>query len=257
MDKKQIILGLDVSTTCIGTSVASYDGEKIEILYVDYVKFKTSKKYKGTNSLFYKIEQFKEQFIGKITEWGITDIVIEEPLSASQNVVTVNALMKFNGMISQLIYDKTGIMPQYISSYNARKYGFPDLLAVRKYNKKEEPYEKRKILKSLKNHEVVSFGSYPYSCLKKNILWNKISELYPDIKWSFDKEGELCKENFDASDAIVCILGYVNHTKYGDEAPKVSDINVTENDNNTTTITYKITFCGQTMDKKNILVDKK
>lgn len=253
MEKKRIILGLDVSTSCIGTSVASYDGEKIEILYVDYVKFKTSKKYKGTNSLFFKIEQFKDQFINKITEWGITDIIIEEPLPGSQNVNTVNTLMKFNGMVSQLIYDRTGIMPQYISSYDARRFGFPDLLAVRKYNKKGEEYPKKKILRCLKNNDVVSFGSYPWDCAKKTILWNRIAELYPDIKWTYNKDDELCKENFDASDSIVCIMGYMNKLKYEEQTPVVKDINTLFIKDNMTTITYKIEFCGQVFDKKIVL----
>lgn len=253
MEKKRIILGLDVSTSCIGTSVASYDDDKFEILYVDYVKFKTSKKYKGTNSLFFKIEQFKELFINKITEWGITDIIIEEPLPGSQNVNTVNTLMKFNGMVSQLIYDRTGIMPQYISSYDARRFGFPDLLAVRKYNKKDEIYPKNKILKALKNNDIVLFGEYAFSCAKKYIIWNKISEKFPNINWVYDKDDELKTENFDASDSIVCILGYINKLKYEEQTPVVKDINTSFIKDNITTITYKIDFCGQTFDKKIVL----
>ena len=145
MDKKRIILGLDVSTSCLGTSIVSYDGEEAKILYVHYVKMKSSKKYKGTNALFFKSQQFNDNFIQMLKDKGlinvITDIVIEEPLPGSQNVGTVNTLMKFNGMISQSIYEATGIMPQYISSYEARKYAFPDLMAIRKYNKKGEVYD--------------------------------------------------------------------------------------------------------------------
>ena len=100
MDKKRIILGLDVSTSCLGTSIVSYDGEEAKILYVHYVKMKSSKKYKGTNALFFKSQQFKDNFIQMLKDKGlinvITDIVIEEPLPGSQNVGTGNTLMKFN-----------------------------------------------------------------------------------------------------------------------------------------------------------------
>ena len=61
MEKKRIVLGVDASTSCLGTSVVSYDGENIEVLYVHYVKMKQSKKYKGTDSLFYKSKQFKKR----------------------------------------------------------------------------------------------------------------------------------------------------------------------------------------------------
>ena len=139
----RIILGIDASTTCMGTSVVSYNtvNGEVKVLYVHYVKLKNSKKYKGTDGLFYKSKQFKDSFINKVKDWGITDIVIEEPLPGSQNLMSVNTLMKFNGMISQSLYEAFDIMPKYISSYDARKFAFPDLLAVRKYNKQDEMYD--------------------------------------------------------------------------------------------------------------------
>ena len=66
----------------------------------------------------------------------------------------------------------------YISSYDARKFAFPDLMAIRKFNKKGEEYTSKKIKKAIKNNELVLFGSYPFDCAKKMILWNKISEMY-------------------------------------------------------------------------------
>lgn len=230
MEQKRIILGLDISTACLGTSVVSYDGKEIKVLYVHYVKMKQNKKYKGTDALFYKSNLFKETFIkDKINSWGVTDIIIEEPLPSSQNSVTVNTLMKFNGMISQSIYEATGIIPQYISSYDARKYAFPELLGIRKYNKKDEMYDISKYKKALKHNELVLFGEYPFSCAKKYILWNKIVELYPDINWIYDKNNELKTENFDASDSLVCVLGYINKLKHNEQMlPIITDVNITD-----------------------------
>ena len=37
-NKPQIILGIDVSTSCLGVSLAKYDGKDIEILKISHVK---------------------------------------------------------------------------------------------------------------------------------------------------------------------------------------------------------------------------
>ena len=257
MDKKRIILGLDVSTSCLGTSIVSYDGEEAKILYVHYVKMKSSKKYKGTNALFFKSQQFKDNFIQMLKDKGlinvITDIVIEEPLPGSQNVGTVNTLMKFNGMKKKKKKEVKGIMPQYISSYEERKYAFPDLMAIRKYNKKGEVYDIKKITSALKHSEVVLFGNYPWDCAKKNILWNKISDMYPDIKWTYDKNNELTVENFDASDSMICILGFINKEKYFNKEPSIINYNINKIENNIYDINYTMSFCDKIFDKKIII----
>lgn len=259
MEKNRIILGVDVSTSCLGTSVASYDGEETKIEYVHYVKMKQSKKYKGTDSLFYKSQQFKDNFIAKVKNWGITDIVIEEPLPSSQNVNTVNSLMKFNGMVSQSLYESLGVIPQYISSYDARKYAFPDLLSIRKYNKKGEEYDIKKITHALKNNEVVLFGGFSWDVQKKFILWNKIVELYPDINWSYDKDNNLKVENFDASDSLVCILGFINKEKYCDTLPSVKNYAIKRGvgKEEAFNIAYTMEFCGRTFDKSMVLTKNK
>ena len=224
----RIILGIDISTACLGVSLAKYDGKEIEILKISHVKPKISKKIKGTEALFLKAKQFKEEFIEKYKDIGLTDIVIEEPLPNSQNNNTVTTLLRFNGMISQSIYEATGIVPKYISSYDARKYAFPELMAVRKFNKKGEQYDEKKIKRALKNNELVLYGDYPFNCEKKYIVWNKISEKYPNIEWIYNKKNELITENFDASDSLTCILGFINKEKWGEENFEIID-NRTEN----------------------------
>lgn len=252
MEKKRIILGVDVSTSCLGTSVVSYDGIKTEVLYVHYVKMKQSKKFKGTDSLFFKSQQFKDEFINKIKNWGITDIIIEEPLPSSQNINTVNSLMKFNGMISQSLYEALDVMPHYISSYDARKYAFPELLAIRKFNKKGEEYDIKKIKHSLEHNEIVLFGSYPFDIQKKFVLWNKIVELYPKINWTYDKNNNLTVENFDASDSLVCILGYLNKEKYNNSIPVINKFEITPGkiENELYDISYEMNFCDRNFNKK-------
>lgn len=248
----RIILGIDISTTCLGVSLAKYDENGIEILKISHVKPKVSKKIKGTEALFLKAKQFKEEFIEQYKNIGLTDIVIEEPLPNSQNNNTVTTLLRFNGMISQSIYEATGIVPKYISSYDARKYAFPELMAIRKYNKKGEQYDSKKIARSLKNNELVLFGNFQWDCQKKNILWNKISEMFPDIQWEYNKKGELKTENFDASDSLVCVLGYINKEKYGESIPKVVEYkeeNIKIDNININRFRYNVEFCGRIIEK--------
>lgn len=248
----RIILGIDVSTACLGVSLAKYEGDEIEILKISHVKPKISKKIKGTEALFLKAKQFKEEFIEQYKDIGLTDIVIEEPLPNSQNNNTVTTLLRFNGMISQSIYEATGIVPKYISSYDARKYAFPELMAVRKFNKKGEQYDEKKIRRALRNNELVLYGDYPFDCQKKHIVWNKISEMFPNIQWEYNKAGDLKTENFDASDSLVCILGYVNKERHGESIPEIVDCE--ENKINTDNINiirfkYHVNFCGMNFEK--------
>ncbi len=251
-EKNRIILGIDVSTSCLGVSLVKYDGNDIEILKISQVKPKVSKDIKGTEALFLKTKQFKEQFIEKYKNFGLTDIVIEEPLPNSQNNNTVTTLLRFNGMISQSIYEATGVVPKYITSYDARKYAFPELMAIRKFNKKGEIYPSDKIKRALKKNELVLFGNYPWDCLKKHILLDKVSELFPNIEWKYNKNGELKTENFDASDSLVCVLGYINKEKYNDSKAIVKEYKV-ENINNNIYFKYQVEFCDRLFDKTIIL----
>lgn len=251
MEKEEnirIILGIDISTACLGVSLAKYDGKEIEILKISHVKPKIPRKIKGTEALFLKAKQFKEEFIDKYKDIGLTDIVIEEPLPNSQNNNTVTTLLRFNGMISQSIYEATGIVPKYISSYDARKYAFPELMAVRKFNKKGEQYDVKKIEKAIKNNELVLYGDYPFNCEKKYIVWNKVSEKYPDIEWIFNKKNELVTENFDASDSLTCVLGYINKEKYKDSIPRIISYKE-ENIININRFRYNVEFCNSVFEK--------
>lgn len=246
--KSRIILGIDISTACLGVSLVKYDEEGLHLIKISHVKPKVPKTIKGIESLFLKTKIFKEEFIEKYKTFGITDVVIEEPLPKSQNNNTVTTLLRFNGMISQEIYEALGVVPKYISSYDARKYAFPELMAVRRLNKHDVEYPLKKILHSIKKNELVLFGSYSFNCEKKYILWNKINEMIPEIEWEYNKNGELKTENFDASDSLVCVLGYINKEKYT-EQPSITDFSVTELEKGDILIKYVVSFCGKNIDK--------
>lgn len=239
----KVILGLDVSTATIGISLVLNDDGKITPVDVKHLRLNTPSKITGTKALLLKTRMF----IDKITEYNekyvIDKIVIEEPLMLSNNAITASALMKFNGMITWCVYNIFGITPEYISSYDARKYGMPELMAVRKYDKKGEMLSYKKIKNAINKNDLVLFGDYTFDVAKKDVIWNYISETFPSIEWVFDKDGELKKENFDASDSLICILGYLNKRKYENGEMEVVDCSEKEEDG-CKKIEYHVSFCG-------------
>lgn len=244
----EIILGLDISTQCIGLTLAKNDDGKINIFQVTHFKLKVPSKIKGIESLFHKSRYFSSvlETYRDLARFNlsvpITKVIIEEPLIGSNNSETVSTLLRFNGMISQSVYAILNVIPEFISSYDARKFAFPELMAVRKYNKKGEVYPLQKIRRSLKKNELTLFGGYDWDADKKLILWNKLSDMFPDIQWLYDKKNELKKENFDASDSLVCVIGYVRKKMYEDY-PKPSIVDyVEEKTANGTVFKYRTKF---------------
>jgi hypothetical protein len=208
MDKNKnsngFVLGLDVSTKTIGISLFEDFGTngKLRLLHhvTPVVKPKPTNKME---ELFEKAKIFEEEFLLKYKDVGITKVIIEEPLLRSNNVNTVATLLRFNGIISRAVYDILGVIPDYISSYDARAYGFPELMQKRTVNKKGELYSQ----KELERLKPVLFGAYDYDVDKKVVIFDKVSELEPQIIWLYDKKQKLKKENYDMSDSYVCVVG--------------------------------------------------
>jgi RNase H-fold protein (predicted Holliday junction resolvase) len=183
------VLGLDVSTKTIG--FALFDLQSQELLELTHIspvpKPKTENKIeeliKKSEIFKLKIEQYKNM--------GITHVIIEEPLLNSNNIYTIGTLMRYNTLITKQIFDTLGLIPEFISTYNARKFAFPELV-------KEN--EKKKF---------VLFGGLPKDIDKKMIIWEKVAKKEPQITWTYTKNTTLKKENFDMSDAYTCVLGYM------------------------------------------------
>ena len=181
------LLGLDVSTKTIGISLFNQKGELLELTHISpMVKPTPSSK---TEELIKKADLFSD-FILKYSKMNIKHVLIEEPLLRSNNVNTVGTLLRFNGMVTKICYDKLGVTPEYISTYEARKNAFPELM---------QPGSSKKI---------VLFGSYPKDTDKKRVIWELVSKREPKISWLLGKNGELKKENFDMSDAYTVCLSY-------------------------------------------------
>jgi RNase H-fold protein (predicted Holliday junction resolvase) len=184
------VLGLDVSTKTIGWALFDImSQELLELTHISPVpKPKEDNKIK---ELFLKAEVFKQKLVD-YKNLGITKVIIEEPLLNSNNVYTVQTLLRYNTLISKEIYDTLGIVPEYISTYNSRKFAFPELVKENDKNK------------------FVLFGGLPKDIDKKMIVWDLVAKREPQIEWQYTKNQTLKKENFDMTDAYACVLGHMH-----------------------------------------------
>ena len=123
----------------------------------------------------------------------------------SNNIRTVATLLRFNGMIARSVYEELGVVPDFISSYDARRYAFPELLTVRTHKKDGTAKPAKEVAKA----KPVLFGGHDYEADKKMVIWELVSDLEPQITWLYDKKNKLRKECFDMSDAYVSCLGYM------------------------------------------------
>ena len=240
-----LILGLDISTACIGISIIYDDGVNQPLIeLISHVSPKIDNSIKGIEALILRKQIFEENFLDKMDEIlaninsplkKITDVVIESPMiyaSGGSNAATVATLLQFNGILSDSIYRTLHIVPDYVSSYDARMRSFPELLAIRKFNKKGNVYPYSHIKKALDENTLILFGSYPFDCDKKCVMMNVVSEKYPGIPWIYNKKGQLKKENYDSCDALVCALAHSNTKRYGELVPQIISYNVEETEEN-------------------------
>lgn len=190
---KPKILGLDISTKTTGWALFDLTGSKLLELTHFSPKIKPKPEDK-LEELMKKADAFRSH-VEKYKNIGIVQVIIEEPLLNSNNIYTVGTLLRYNTLICKIIYDELGIVPTFISTYNARKYAFPDLVG---------PNDKgRNVL----------FGGYPKDIDKKHVIWEHVNEVCPDIKWLYDNNGKLKKENYDMADSVTTVIGYVNMIK--------------------------------------------
>lgn len=198
------ILGLDVSTKTIGIALFEDLGENGKLQLLTHITPKVKPNPNDNIELLIKKAQiFQFDFLEKYSDIDITRVIIEEPLLQSNNVNTVSTLLRFNGMICRSVYEVLNIVPEFISSYDARKFAFPELMELRKVNKKGELYSE----KELEKKQPVLFGGYEYDVDKKSIIWEKVNEREPQIVWMYDKHQRLSKENHDMTDSYACVLG--------------------------------------------------
>jgi RNase H-fold protein (predicted Holliday junction resolvase) len=169
------VLGLDISTKTIGWAL--FDIQTQELLELTHISPRP-KMDKGDDDklkeLILKSEVIGEK-IKQYTNLGIVRVVIEEPLLNSNNVYTIQTLLRFNSFVFKEIYNILGIVPEFISTYNARKFAWPELV---------QENDKKKF---------VLFGGLPKDIDKKMIIWEKVAKREPQITWQYTKNNTLEK----------------------------------------------------------------
>jgi RNase H-fold protein (predicted Holliday junction resolvase) len=183
------VLGLDVSTKTIGIALFDVNSEHLlELTHLSPVP-KTIMNSK-IEELIVKSNLFKIK-LDEYRNIGINKVIIEEPLLTSNNINTVGILMRFNTLVCKEVFDVLNIMPEFISTYNARKFAYPELTQKNK------------------NGKEVLFGGLDKTVDKKKLIWELVSKKEPQINWHYDKKENLKKENFDQTDAYTAVLGYM------------------------------------------------
>jgi RNase H-fold protein (predicted Holliday junction resolvase) len=183
------VLGLDVSTKTIGWAL--FDIESKNLLELTHISPRPKPTVENKiEELILKSDIFRkklEEYVGL----GITTVVIEEPLLNSNNIWTVGTLMRFNTLICKEVYQVLGVVPEFISTYNSRKFAFPHL--VQQNNK----------------GKFVLFGAHSKDIDKKVVIWELVAKKEPQIVWGYTKNNTLKKENYDQTDAYCAALGYM------------------------------------------------
>jgi hypothetical protein len=201
-----LILGLDVSTKTIGIALFEDNNGVGNLKLLHHVSPKVKPEPESKmEELFEKARIFEKDFLNAYADMGITRVIIEEPLLQSNNANTIGVLLRFNGMIARSVYETLNVVPDFISSYDARMYAFPELMQVRKNKKNGEERTDKEITKS----KPVLFGGHDFDVDKKMVIWELVADLVPQINWFYDKKNKLTKENFDMADAFTCVRGYM------------------------------------------------
>jgi hypothetical protein len=190
---KPKILGLDISTKTIGWALFDITGSHLLELTHFSPKIKPQPEDK-IEELLKKSEAFRKHLLA-YQDIGITKVIIEEPLLNSNNVYTVGTLLRYNSMVLKSCFDVLGIVPTFVSTYNARKFAFPDLVGANTTGRN------------------VLFGGYPKDIDKKHVIWEHVNDLFPEVEWLYGRTGNLRKENYDMSDAATAVIGYINKVK--------------------------------------------
>ena len=112
------VLGLDISTSCTGIAILHHSGKLQQLNYVDLTKCST---------YWDKVDLFRQEMKKIILELNgpIQSIYIEESLqrfrSGMSSAKTLSTLTKFNGVVSFIARELTGVEPDYFNVNTARK----------------------------------------------------------------------------------------------------------------------------------------
>ena len=170
MNAKEIILGLDISTSITGVTVIQED-QILETAFWD------TRNKKHFPTIYHKADHIKDKLKDLVSKHKISHIYIEQSLhsfrSGFSSAQTLSTLSRFNGIISWICWDTFGIQPEMIAATSARKQAGVGI--KRGDNAKEK---------------VLEF----------------VIDKYPDIEIQYTKHGNPKPGTLDMCDSIVIAL---------------------------------------------------
>jgi len=202
--EKEYAIGLDISTKVIGITLMDTNGKLIDITHI---KLPVTSKKNGLITIYDRADYFKKG-IEFYKTFNIKHIYIEEPLKNGPNINTTILLAKFNGIVSQTMYEMFKVVPEHITVYEARYIFFPELIRIDTTKKKNGTIETKEVL------------SFPKDIDKKKLVYDKVSWLEPQVNWCYSKYLNLKNENFDRADSYVVVKAGLFINKFINNIPK-------------------------------------
>ena len=130
-----MILGLDISTSCVGWCILESDGSLAEMGYIPLSKEK---------DVFSKAKRVSDELSRLHISFPIENIFIEENLQAFRpglsSAKTLLTLARFNGVVTYMCYQEFNLKPVNINVNSARK-----ILGI-KIKKKYEKSTKEQVI---------------------------------------------------------------------------------------------------------------
>lgn len=116
-----MIMGLDISTSCVGISILDLEGSLLDLRHV-YLRVEEDEEKLDT---FDKAVRMRAVFREIREEFSLSEVYIEENLQAFQpgksSADTIVKLARFNGIVSYLCLSELELKPKFINVSTARK----------------------------------------------------------------------------------------------------------------------------------------
>jgi hypothetical protein len=232
-----MILGLDISTSCIGIAIYDLGGNMYSI---DHLEIKTDTEKDVDIRYLYKGLMFEEKMIDIFNKnTNIKYIYVESPLKMAKNQDTVIKLSQMNAVCCFIIKKVFDITPTLIGVDEARWYFLPELRLKNKHivdNEELLEYVQKKSIKVPKKYNnndkihqfLLESGYVDLPPAKTTIFRKTISKKELDIKQLvldrvmeknpiiqehivYDKNGNPKKHYYDMADA--CVVAYSGYCK--------------------------------------------
>lgn len=165
------VLGLDISTSCIGVSVVSLvDGGEVNLEVLSHIKMSSKK------TTWEKIDDVRVFFQAfKIENPHITHIFVEDAMMRFQpgmsSATTISTLLRFNALTSYVVRDTYEINPEFISVNHARK---------------ECGIKTQRVSKCGKSHKIQVFEHITANDLKSH-SWPTKKNSVNIVDWAYDE----------------------------------------------------------------------